>query len=94
MNAYTQVLFKNRRPNETILLPEYEKNGGYQGLRAAMKMPPAEVCELVKGSGLRGRGGGGSALGGDGLCEAQELARQRARVGLRDARKGRAKPPT
>ena len=63
MNAYTQVLFKNRRPNETVLLPEYEKNGGYQGLRAAIKMTPAEVCELIKDSGLRGRGGAGFPTG-------------------------------
>jgi len=63
MNKYPQVLFKNRRPGETVLLPECEKNGGYQGLRAALKMSPAEVCELVKGSGLRGRGGAGFPTG-------------------------------
>jgi NADH-quinone oxidoreductase subunit F len=63
VNAYPQVLFKNRRPGETVLLPEYEKHGGYQGLRAALQMTPAEVCELVKGSGLRGRGGAGFPTG-------------------------------
>ncbi len=50
MNEYTQVLFKNRRPNETVLLPEYEKSGGYQGLRAALKMSPAEVCGQTAGA--------------------------------------------
>ncbi len=63
MNPYPQVLFKNRRPGETILLPEYEKTGGYLGLRAALKMSPEEVCNLVKGSGLRGRGGAGFPTG-------------------------------
>ena len=37
MSAYPQVLFKNRRPGETVLLPEYEKSGGYQGLRDALR---------------------------------------------------------
>ncbi|MDT8443509.1 MAG: NADH-quinone oxidoreductase subunit NuoF [Desulfuromonadales bacterium] len=63
MNAYPQVLFKNRRPKETVLLPEYEKSGGYQGLRAALKMSPEEVSTQVKNSGLRGRGGAGFPTG-------------------------------
>ncbi len=63
MSAQPQVLFKNRRTGETVLLPEYEKSGGYQGLRAALQMSPAEVCGLVKGSGLRGRGGAGFPTG-------------------------------
>jgi NADH-quinone oxidoreductase subunit F len=63
MNVYPQVLFKNRRPNETVLLPEYEKSGGYQGLRAALKMSPEEVSTRVKDSGLRGRGGAGFPTG-------------------------------
>ncbi len=63
MSDYPQVLFKNRRADETVMLKEYERNDGYQGLRKALKMTPKEVCELVKTSGLRGRGGAGFPTG-------------------------------
>ena len=63
MSDYPQVLFKNRRPGDTVSLAEYEKSGGYQGLRDALKMSPSQVCELIKGSGLRGRGGAGFPTG-------------------------------
>ena len=39
------------------LLAIYEQNGGYGALRKALGMAPAEVTEIVKKSGLRGRGG-------------------------------------
>jgi NADH-quinone oxidoreductase subunit F len=41
----------------------YEKAGGYQGLRKALKMAPNEVVEVVKQSNLRGRGGAGFPTG-------------------------------
>lgn len=42
----------------------YEKNGGYQTLRQTIgKKAPADVTEMVKQSGLRGRGGAGFATG-------------------------------
>ena len=63
MTTYPQVLFKNRQPGETVLLSSYEKNGGYLGLRAALKMSPSQVCDLIKASGLRGRGGAGFPTG-------------------------------
>jgi len=63
MSTYPQVLFKNRRPGETVLLPEYEKSGGYQGLRDALKMEPSQVCDVIKASALRGRGGAGFPTG-------------------------------
>jgi len=63
MNSYPQALFKNRRPGETVLLPEYEKSGGYQGLRDALKMEPSQVCDVIKASALRGRGGAGFPTG-------------------------------
>jgi NADH-quinone oxidoreductase subunit F len=44
-------------------LQEYERTGGYQGLRKALRMPPSEVIEMVKASNLRGRGGAGFPTG-------------------------------
>ena len=63
MTSYPQVLFKNRRPGEAIFLKDYEKNGGYEGLRNAVRKSPGEVTEHVKTSGLRGRGGAGFPTG-------------------------------
>ena len=41
----------------------YERNGGYQGLRAALRMEPSTIVDEVKSSGLRGRGGAGFPTG-------------------------------
>jgi formate dehydrogenase iron-sulfur subunit len=38
-------------------LADYVEHGGYQGLRAALKLAPAEIVASVTASGLRGRGG-------------------------------------
>jgi len=44
-------------------LEGYLSRGGYEGLRRALRMAPAEVTEEVDTSGLRGRGGAGFATG-------------------------------
>jgi len=44
-------------------LAGYESRGGFKGLRAALQREPEEVIELVKSSGLRGRGGAGFNTG-------------------------------
>ncbi|HKL25747.1 MAG TPA: NADH-quinone oxidoreductase subunit NuoF [Desulfuromonadales bacterium] len=63
MSDYPQVLFKNRIPGQTVFLKGYEKTGGYEGLRIALRDTPQEVTEHVKNSGLRGRGGAGFPTG-------------------------------
>ncbi len=51
-------------PGYTGSLADYERAGGYQAVRKILgKVPPAEVTETVKKSGLRGRGGAGFPTG-------------------------------
>lgn len=42
---------------------EYLSIGGYSGLVKALAMEPAQICNIVKESNLRGRGGGGFPTG-------------------------------
>ena len=44
-------------------LAGYEAKGGFAGLKKAVALAPEQVVELVKASGLRGRGGAGFATG-------------------------------
>jgi len=41
----------------------YERRGGYQALRKALRMPQADLVDQLKVSGLRGRGGAGFSMG-------------------------------
>ena len=50
---------------------DYVANGGYAGLVAALKSGPESVIEVVRASGLRGRGGAGFSTG-----DKWEMARQ------------------
>ncbi|MFA7095831.1 MAG: NADH-quinone oxidoreductase subunit NuoF [Gammaproteobacteria bacterium] len=59
------LLTKNiRTGREPPAFAEYQKAGGYQALRKALKqMTPAEVQQAVKDAALRGRGGAGFPTG-------------------------------
>ncbi len=65
MSKYELILTKNMlQPGYSGSLQDYERTGGYQALRKVLgKIAPAEVTEMVKKSGLRGRGGAGFPTG-------------------------------
>src|SRR2546426_11153731 len=53
------VLTKDFATENLQQLGVYERTGGYAGFKKALEMQPDELVELVKKSGLRGRGGAG-----------------------------------
>jgi NADH-quinone oxidoreductase subunit F len=59
-----KILTKNMHIENLQQIQVYESLGGYQGLAKALKeYKPAEVTDMVKRSGLRGRGGAGFPTG-------------------------------
>jgi formate dehydrogenase iron-sulfur subunit len=42
---------------DPLSIPDYVAHGGYEGLRKALSMSPADIVQTVTDSGLRGRGG-------------------------------------
>jgi NADH-quinone oxidoreductase subunit F len=48
---------------DAVAIDGYVERGGYAGLRAALEKAPGDVIDIVKASGLRGRGGAGFPTG-------------------------------
>ncbi len=60
----TKILTKNMHVQNLQQIETYESVGGYRGLAKALReYQPAEVTDIVKRSGLRGRGGAGFPTG-------------------------------
>jgi NADH-quinone oxidoreductase subunit F len=57
------LLFKDIDEPGLHTLDVYARRGGYEALRKALAMTPAEVLHELEASGIRGRGGAGFAMG-------------------------------
>ncbi len=56
----TKAIQTDRIP---LNIADYEKPGGYQALRKALKMSPSDIQKIVTDSNLKGRGGAGFSTG-------------------------------
>ena len=57
LKSQQRLTFERVGITDPLSIADYVAHGGYEGLRKALAMSPAEVVQAVTDSGLRGRGG-------------------------------------
>ena len=60
---FEPVILKNINAPDSFKIATYLNNGGYQALEKALEMNTDTIIQMVKDSGLRGRGGAGFSTG-------------------------------
>ncbi len=63
LQSQHRIVLRNCGVIDPENIEEYQACGGYHGLKKALKMTSQEVIQVMKDSGLRGRGGGGFPTG-------------------------------
>lgn len=63
LQEQTRIVLRNCGVIDPCSIADYEAQGGYVALKKAITMAPKEVVDLIKASGLRGRGGAGFPTG-------------------------------
>jgi NADH-quinone oxidoreductase subunit F len=61
--THQPVLLKRCYRGKPASYEEYQKDGGYAGLKQALTLTPQKVIETIKEAGVRGRGGAGFPTG-------------------------------